>query len=112
MWYNILLKNFEKKENDLNRLIDRLSNIKISYSQLKNNDDFKSERDSLFIEKEQIEKKNQELIRENKYLSDKILKLQIELKKKTEFEKKFNQDINDLNQETQSLVEEIEKWRM
>ncbi len=112
MWYNILMKNFEKKENDLNRLIDRLSNIKISYSQLKNNDDFKSERDSLFIEKEQIEKKNQELIREHKYLSDKILKLQIELKKKTEFEKKFNQDINDLNQETQSLVEEIEKWRM
>ena len=106
------MKNFEKKENDLNRLIDRLSNIKISYSQLKNNDDFKSERDSLFIEKEQIEKKNQELIREHKYLSDKILKLQIELKKKTEFEKKFNQDINDLNQETQSLVEEIEKWRM
>ena len=101
-----------KKENDLNRLIDRLSNIKISYPQLKNNDDFKSERDSLFIEKEQIEKKNQELIREHKYLSDKILKLQIELKKKTEFEKKFNQDINDLNQETQSLVEEIEKWRM
>ena len=112
MWYNKLMKNFEKKENDLNRLIDRLSNIKISYSQLKNNDDFKSERDSLFIEKEQIEKKNQELIREHKYLSDKILKLQIELKKKTEFEKKFNQDINDLNQETQSLVEEIEKWRM
>ena len=35
----------------------------------------------LFIEKEQIEKKNQELIREHKYLSDKILKLQIELKK-------------------------------
>ena len=86
MWYNILMKNFEKKENDLNRL-DRLSNIKISYSQLKNNDDFKSERDSLFIEKEQIEKKNQELIREHKYLSDKILKLQIELKRKQNLKK-------------------------
>ena len=31
---------------------------------------------------------------------------------KKELEKKFNQDINDLNQETQSLVEEIEKWQM
>ena len=50
-------------------------------------------------------------MREHKYLSEKILKLQRELKKKTEFEKKFNEDINDLNQETQSLVEEIEKWQ-
>ena len=31
---------------------------------------------------------------------------------KKELEKKFNRDINDLNQETESLVEEIEKWRM
>ena len=31
---------------------------------------------------------------------------------KKALEKKFNQDINDLNQETQSLVEEIDKWQM
>ena len=51
-------------------------------------------------------------MKEHKYLSEKIVKLQNELRKKSEFEKKFNQDINDLNQETQSLVEEIEKWQM
>ena len=112
MWYNKLMKNFEKKENDLNKLIDRLSNLKVSYSQLERNNDFKAERNKLLAEKEQIEKRNQELLREHKYLSEKILKLQRELKKKTEFEKKFNEDINDLNQETQSLVEEIEKWQM
>ena len=112
MWYNILMKNFEKKENDLNKLIDRLSNLKVSYSQLESNNDFKVEKNTLLAEKEQIEKRNQELLREHKYLSEKILKLQRELKKKTEFEKKFNEDINDLNQETQSLVEEIEKWQM
>ena len=101
-----------KKENDLNKLIDRLSNLKVSYSQLESNNDFKVEKNTLLAEKEQIEKRNQELLREHKYLSEKILKLQRELKKKTEFEKKFNEDINDLNQETQSLVEEIEKWQM
>ena len=106
------MKNFEKKENDLNKLIDRLSNLKVSYSQLESNNDFKVEKNTLLAEKEQIEKRNQELLREHKYLIEKILKLQRELKKKTEFEKKFNEDINDLNQETQSLVEEIEKWRM
>ena len=112
MWYNILMKNFEKKENDLNKLIDRLSNLKVSYSQLESNNDFKVEKNTLLAEKEQIEKRNQELLREHKYLSEKILKLQRELKKKTEFEKKFNEDIHDLNQETQSRVEEIEKWQM
>ena len=112
MWYNKLMKNFKKKENDLNKLIDRLSNLKVSYSQLESNNDFKAERNKLLAEKEQIEKRNQELLREHKYISEKILKLQRELKKKTEFEKKFNEDINDLNQETQSLVEDIEKWQM
>ena len=38
--------------------------------------------------------------------------LEKELKSKKALEKKFNQDINDLNQETQSLVEEIDKWQM
>ena len=62
-------------------------------------------------EKEDLEKKNQEILREHKYLNEKIRKLEQDLKFKKELEKKFNQDINDLNQETQSLVEEIEKWQ-
>ena len=70
-----------KKKNDLNKLIDRLSNLKVSYSQLESKNDFKAERNTLLAEKEQIEKRNQELLREHKYLSEKILKLQRELKK-------------------------------
>ena len=34
-----------------------------------------------------------------------------ELSKKSELEEKFNSDIDELNQETESLVEEIEKWQ-
>ena len=30
---------------------------------------------------------------------------------KSELEEKFNQDIDELNQETEELVEEIEKWQ-
>ena len=41
-----------------------------------------------------------------------VKKLENELKNKKEIEKKFSEDINDLNQETQSLVDEIEKWQM
>ncbi len=107
------MKNFEKKEINLNKLIDRLSSIKLSYSQTNiNNNNLKQERDLIKSEKIQLEKKNQDLLREHKYLTNKIHKLQKELKIKSDLEDKFNQDINDLNQETENLVEEIEKWRM
>ena len=38
-------------------------------------------------------------------------KLQLEVSKKSEQEDKFNQDIEELSQETESLVNEIEKWQ-
>ena len=67
---------------------------------------------SLSKQKNHIEKKNQELIREHKYLKDKILKLQLEVKKKSEIEENFNQEIDELSKETENLVSEIEKWQM
>ena len=57
-------------------------------------------------------KKNEELIREHRYLKDKIKKLQLEVNKKSEMEDKFNQDIEELSQETENLVSEIDKWQM
>ena len=107
------MKNFEKKESNLIHLIDKLGNLNMSYSQF--NFDSKSltiERDLIKSEKEELEKKNQEIRREHKYLLEKVNKLEKELKTKRELEKKFNKDIDELNQETQSLVEEIEKWQM
>ena len=59
-----------------------------------------------------MKKKNQELIREHKYLKEKIKKLQLEVGKRSELEDKFNQDIEELSQETENLVSEIDKWQM
>ena len=107
------MKNFEKKENNLNQLIEKLGKLNTSYSQYSFDNKFiERERDLIRSEKDELEKKNQEILREHKYLSDRVKKLEKELKSKKELEKKFNQDINDLNQETLSLVEEIEKWQM
>ena len=107
------MKNFEKKETNLNQLIEKLGKLNISYSQY--SFDSKSiirQRDLIKSEKDELEKKNQEILSEHKYLTERVKKLESELKSKKELEKKFNQDINDLNQETQSLVDEIEKWQM
>ena len=51
-------------------------------------------------------------MREHKYLKEKIKKLQLEISKKSELEDKFNQDIEELSQETENLVNEIDKWQM
>ena len=107
------MKNFVKKETNLNHLIEKLGKLNISYSQYSVEDkSIEQERDLIKHEKEELEKKNQEIIREHKYLTARVKKLEQELRSKKELEKKFNQDINDLNQETLSLVEEIEKWQM
>ena len=59
----------------------------------------------------EIEKKNQELMREHKYVKEKIGNLQREVSKQSAMEDKFNQDIEELSQETENLVSEIEKWQ-
>ena len=107
------MSNFEKKEQNLNQLIDKLNSISLSYSQPKYEiEKIKSERNELANKKKEIEKQNQELMREHKYLKDKIIKLQLEVNKKSEIEDRFNQDIEELSQETESLVSEIDKWQM
>ncbi len=66
-----------------------------------------------FLDKNlRLKKKNQELIREHKYLKDKINRLQLDVKKRTELDDHFNQEIEELSQETENLVSEIEKWQM
>ncbi len=107
------MKNFEKKESNLNQLIHKLSKLNISYSQFNfDNLSIQKERDIIQHKKEELEKKNIQILREHKFLRDRITKLEQQLKDKRDMEKKFNKDIDDLNQETLSLVEEIEKWQM
>jgi peptidoglycan hydrolase CwlO-like protein len=107
------MSNFEKKEQNLNQLIDKLNSMALSYSQPSHElKKIKNEKNELANKKKEIEKQNQELMREHRYLKEKIKKLQIEVNKKSELEARFNQDIDELSQETESLVREIDKWQM
>ena len=107
------MSNFQKKEQNLIQLIDKLNSISLSYSQPSYElEKIKTEKNELANKKKDIEKQNQELMREHKYLKEKIKKLQIEVNKKSELEARFNQDIEELSQETESLVSEIDKWQM
>ena len=62
------MKNFEKKESNLIHLIDKLGKLNMSYSQFNfNGKSLATERDLIKSEKEELEKKNQEILREHKY---------------------------------------------
>ena len=103
---------FEKKEKNLNELIDKLNALTSTYSHSSYNaEKIKTEKNELLRQKSEVENKNQELLREHKYLKEKITSLQKEVNKKSLLEDKFNQDIEELSQETENLVSEIEKWQ-
>ena len=50
-------------------------------------------------------------MREHKYLKEKIDSLKKEVNQRSAMEDKFNQDIEEISQETENLVNEIEKWQ-
>ena len=103
---------FEQKEKNLNKLIDKLNNLASTYSQSSyETEKIETEKNELLRQKLEIEKKNQELMREHKYLKEKIASLQEEFNKKSIAEDTFNEDIEELSQETENLVNEIEKWQ-
>ena len=103
----------EKKEKNLNQLINKLNSLTLTYSQPTYEiEKIKTEKNRILLQKNEIENKNQELLREHKYLKEKIKSLQLEVKKKLELEDRFNQDIEELSQETENLVSEIDKWQM
>ena len=82
----------EKKEKNLNQLINKLNSLALTYSQPSFEvEKIKTEKNEIMRQKIEIEKKNQELLREHKYLKEKIISLQHEVKKKSQLEESFNQ---------------------
>ena len=103
---------FEKKEKNLNELINKLDVLTSTYSQSSyESEKIKTEKNEILRQKSEIEKKNHELLREHKYLKQKIYDLQKQAIKQSNMEDRFNQDIEELSQETENLVNEIEKWQ-
>ena len=102
----------EKKEKNLNQLITKLNSLTLTYSQPTYEvEKIKTEKNEILRQKNELDKKNQELMREHKFLKEKLINLKLEVKKKTELEENFNQEIDELSQETKNLALEIEKWQ-
>ena len=106
------MKFLEKKEKKLENALLKLKDLKINYEGLTKNISFlENQKNQFKIEKEALQEKYINLNKEHQILKQKLERVNLENMKKFENQNKFTQKIDELNQETDSLIEEIDKWQ-
>ncbi len=107
------MENIYSKEKKLETVLEKLTNLSRSSKSYTNSiDDLYVEKNQLQSEKNEIESKYKQLLLEYNNLKQKLKILEGKYSKKKQLQEQFSQDINELGEETESLVEEIEKWQM
>ena len=101
-----------EKEKRLNLALTKLKNLNFKNPDIKKNiENLNTQKNQLEIEKIELEQKYKILIEDYNNLSQKLEKFEnqekIEKKKQVEFSEK----IDELNQETDILLNEIDKWQ-
>ena len=102
-----------EKEKKLNLALTKLKNLNIKNPNLKKNiENLNAQKNQLKIEKDEIEEKYKNLLGDYEILSKKLddLKYQEKVEQKKQVE--FSEKIDELNQETDTLLDEIDKWQM
>ena len=107
------MNSITEKEKKLNQTLEKLKNFDLAKK------DNLSKLESLKEQKNQLEIEYKQLLENYNFLEKENLKLKHEFKEfksKDEDEKRreqiFSEKIDELNQETDSLLDEIEKWQM
>ena len=107
------MNSVNEKEKKLISALSELKNLKLHNPEIKQHlEALSTQKNQLEIEKEYLEKKYKSLMDDYNNLSLKLEEIKnnekIEQKKQMEFSEK----IDELNQETDTLIEEIDKWQM
>ena len=107
------MKNIDEKEKKLKDTLKKLGEIKIQHNEeLDKVAILKDQKNQLEIEKKQITTSLQSLEEENLKLRSQINELKKDYEISKRKENQFNEKIDELNQETDNLLEEIDKWQM
>ena len=105
------MNSFNEKEKKLQEALEKLSNFSISnLEQTTKIDELINQKNQLEIEKNDLIKKYLELETNFNDLKSKISILNIEKKNNNLQEEQFEKKIDELNQETDILLEELDKW--
>ena len=106
------MKNYKEKEKKLEHVLRKLDTM--SNRVIKMNNDINSlnlEKNQLLREKEESEKNFIKLLKQHQELKTELEKVDKEVSHKFGNRDSFNQKIDELNQETETLIDEIEKWQ-
>ena len=107
------MKNIDEKEKKLKETLKKLGEINIQHNEeLDKVAILRDQKNQLEIEKDQIMKSLKSLEEENLKLKSQLKELKINYEISKKKENHFNEKIDELNQETDSLLEEIDKWQM
>ena len=106
------MKNYKEKEKKLEDVLKKLNTM--SNRVVKMNKDIDSlnlEKNQLLREREESEKNFKNLLKQHQELKSELEKIDKEVSHNFGNRDNFNQKIDELNQETETLVDEIEKWQ-
>ena len=106
------MNSVNEKEKKLNIALTKLKNLNLKNPDIKKNiENLNSQKNQLEIEKQELEEKYKSLTDDYNNLSKKL----VEFKNQEKIEKKkqveFSEKIDELNQETDTLLDEIDKWQ-
>jgi len=100
-----------EKEKKLNLALTKLKNLNLQNLDIKKNiGNLNDQKNQLEIEKQELEYKYKSLLENYNSLSKKLDKFQDQEKIDQKKQIKFSEKIDELNQETDSLLDEIDKW--
>ena len=107
------MNSINEKEKKLNLALEELKNLDLTNPDLKNNiQNLNLQKNQLEIEKNELEKKYKELADHNEILSKRLDEFRSKEKAEERKQIEFSEKIDELNQETDTLLEEIDKWQM
>ena len=104
---------FSEKEKKLEIALDKLKKLKLVDEEGQKNIEFLSDqKNQLEIEKKELENKHRNLINEHQKLREQLKVIRDKNSKHKLDQLKFNEKIDELNQETDILSDEIDKWQI
>jgi len=107
------MKNYKEKEKKLEYVLKKLSTMSNKVIKMNNDiDSLNSEKNQLLREKEESEKNFKNLSKQHQGLKFELEKIDKEVGHKFGNQDNFNKKIDELNQETETLIDEIDKWQM
>ena len=106
------MKSVIEKEKKLNLALTKLKNLNLKNPDIKKNIEILSiQKNQLEIEKQELEQKYKSLINDYNDLNKKLDEFQNQEKLEGKRQIEFSEKIDELNQETDTLLDEIDKWQ-